>query len=764
MTAPRVAKKELARPAISLTPVASRALGLQKALASPYGISIIFPGIVLLVGVFLTLVGQRALKVSNLALGQRRLSEHAQLVAQHLNGALEAANPMLDRLSDFTLGHTPDAPLEPAASVLLDLLHGRAGVAYVSISFADGTFEGAYLEPNGDVRFQVSRVTPQGTEIQRYEYQGHGVLRSIGQERSAYDPRKRDFYTGAAAARDRIWTKPYVFYGSHYTGITRAAPVYRQQQGERRLHAVLTVDFDVNALSRLMNAGELPGMHSLLFDGAGTLLAYPQGKQRIVELPIKDRTLSYRDLRDPTLDAFFAQRAAAGEGRTLLTFDAQGEQKLAAVTRVSRDPQLDWSVAYVVPERAFFESLHLYGRRSFGIAAVAVLLALGISVAFAQLVVRVRREAAEARAEAKRMSQEARELGSYRLVKCLGKGGMGEVWRAEHRLLAREAAIKLIRLDSGAPSTAESQERFRREAQTLAALRSRNTIELFDYGVADDGTFFYVMELLDGLDLESLVVKYGPQPPGRVLRLLMQACRSLGEAHDAGLVHRDIKPANVFVCRAADEVDVLKVLDFGLVRALTEGEPDAPPLSTAAVLETTAAAGRPAPRGDQLTRAGTVMGTPEFMAPEQALGQTLDGRADLYALACVGYWLLTGSLLFKRETHMLLLLAHINEPPEPVAARTPGGVPRLLERCIMDCLAKSPDDRPQSARALLSRLLEAEAALEPEQVWTEERAQAWWHQHHPPARASTPTGLTPSPQAQPRIADAAPRAERDSLE
>jgi serine/threonine-protein kinase len=373
------------------------------------------------------------------------------------------------------------------------------------------------------------------------------------------------------------------------------------------------------------------------------------------------------------------------------------------------------------------------------------------------LVVRVRREAAEARAEAKRANQEARELGSYRLVKCLGKGGMGEVWRAEHRLLAREAAIKLIRLDSGAPSTSEAQERFRREAQTLAALRSRNTIELFDYGVASDGTFFYVMELLDGLDLESLVVKYGPQPPARVLRLLMQACRSLAEAHDVGLVHRDIKPANLFVCRAADEVDVVKVLDFGLVRALTEGEePDAPPLSTRAVLATTAAAGLETPLDGKLTRAGSVMGTPEFMAPEQALGQKLDGRADLYALGCVGYWLLTGQLVFKKETAMMLLIAHINEPPPSLDTRAPGPVPRGLKLCIMDCLAKAPAQRPQTARELLRRLGEAEQESLGDQSWSDERAQAWWQTHQPATRVSLSASLTPSPspKEERRIADA----------
>ena len=753
MTAPRIGKRELAREEAATTGQ-SRTLLLSRALGSPLGILIVFPAIVVSVGLFLTLQGQRSLTASNRDLGQHRLAEQASLVATHLRGALDSADPMLDRLSDFTLEHTPDKPKEEAAAVLLDLMQGHPGVAYVSISFTDGTFQGAYFEDRR-VLFQDSRVAQNGTSVRRFEYRGHDALTPLDESASQYDPRKRDFYVKASTARTRVWTKPYPFYGNRHTGVTRAAPVYLQEAGERKLHAVLTVDFDVDELSRLLRAGELTDMRTLLFTGNGTLLAYPQGEQRIAKLPLSlDSALSYRELKDPTLDALFAKLGPNPRlGRQLLAFDVAGTSHLAALAPVTQDRALDWTVAYVVPERVFFESLHSYGRRSFGIAAIAVLLALGVSVAFARLVVRVRREAATAREEAKRANQEARELGSYRLVKCLGKGGMGEVWRAEHRLLAREAAIKLIRHADGEPASKEAQERFRREAQTLAQLRSRNTIELFDYGVSSDGTFFYVMELLQGLDLESLILKNGPQPPGRVLRLLMQACRSLAEAHEVSLVHRDIKPANLFVCRVADEVDVVKVLDFGLVRALKGDDADAEPLSTQAVFETTAATSLQAPLDAKLTRAGSVMGTPEFMAPEQALGRKLDGRADLYALGCVGYWLLTGRLVFHKNTPMMTLLAHIQEPPPSLDETVVGGVPRALKLCIVDCLAKSPDQRPQDARALLARLTEAERELEPDQVWTEERALAWWQKYQPSARPSNPAGLTPSPNAQVRIAD-----------
>jgi serine/threonine protein kinase len=251
----------------------------------------------------------------------------------------------------------------------------------------------------------------------------------------------------------------------------------------------------------------------------------------------------------------------------------------------------------------------------------------------------MRRAVGAARAQARSAEARARELGSYRLVERLGMGGMGEVWRAEHQLLARQAAIKLMRTETLAnPRTAAVvQERFRREAQTLAALRSRHTIELYDYGVTADGSFFFVMELLDGLDLAKLVRGHGPQPAARVIAILHQACQSLAEAHDAGLYHRDIKPANLFLCRAADEVDIVKLLDFGIVHA-GDGS-DAGQAALAIEVVSLPAPGRePAPgqSGPRLTQGGAVLGTPGYMAPEQASGKALDPRSDLYALGVRG--------------------------------------------------------------------------------------------------------------------------------
>ena len=303
----------------------------------------------------------------------------------------------------------------------------------------------------------------------------------------------------------------------------------------------------------------------------------------------------------------------------------------------------------------------------------------------------------------------ARELGSYRLVERLGEGGMGEVWRAEHRLLARPAAVKLIRPEALGPVGPERRRvnlhRFEREAQATASMRCPHTVELYDFGVADDGTFYYVMELLTGLDLEVLVQKHGPLPASRVVRLLHQICHSLAEAHEIGLIHRDVKPANIFACRFGREVDWIKVLDFGMVKHRGEaGDADS-----------------------KLTADNVVGGTPAYMAPEQALGETVDGRADLYALGCVAYWLLTGQQAFRGRTPLETMMLHVHGTVERPSKRTELPFPPALEDLVMELLAKDPAARPQTADDVDARL----SRIDVEPAWTTDRAVQWWDLHYP---------------------------------
>jgi len=295
----------------------------------------------------------------------------------------------------------------------------------------------------------------------------------------------------------------------------------------------------------------------------------------------------------------------------------------------------------------------------------------------------------------------AREVGSYRLDTRLGTGGMGEVWKAKHHMLARPAAIKLIRpriLSTHGPEEAKRLLKlFEREAQTTALLTSPHTIQLYDYGVTQDGTFYYVMELLDGFDLQTLVKRFGKQPAERVAFLLIQACDSLHEAHEHQLVHRDLKPANIFTCRYGGDVDFVKVLDFGLVmdRRPTEEELEDP----------------------------GIIGTPAIMAPEMVrFNAPVDQRADIYALGCVAYWLLTRERVFEAANRADMLVMHAHQRPVPPSKRANISVPEQLEELILQCLDKNPNRRPQTARELGDRLRETGLAKE----WNRSRREAWW--------------------------------------
>ncbi|HTU17395.1 MAG TPA: serine/threonine-protein kinase [Gemmataceae bacterium] len=296
-------------------------------------------------------------------------------------------------------------------------------------------------------------------------------------------------------------------------------------------------------------------------------------------------------------------------------------------------------------------------------------------------------------------AHEAQRIGQYRLKQILGFGGMGAVYLAEHVLLRRPCAIKVIRPDqAGDPRTLL---RFEREVRATATLTHWNTIEIFDYGHAEDGTFYYVMEYLRGRNLEELVEQHGPLPPERAIHLLRQVCQALREAHGIGLIHRDIKPSNIFACQRGGIYDVAKLLDFGLVKTSNTGE-DAV----------------------KLTLDGLITGSPAFLSPEQALGrEQLDVRSDIYSVGAVGYFLLTGELPFDRASTLELLHAHAYEPFVPVQQFNEV-VPADLQKVIRRCLRKKPERRYPDAAALEKSL----AACAGAERWTSERAEAWWRQ------------------------------------
>jgi serine/threonine-protein kinase len=251
----------------------------------------------------------------------------------------------------------------------------------------------------------------------------------------------------------------------------------------------------------------------------------------------------------------------------------------------------------------------------------------------------------------------------------------------------------------------ELHARFEREAQATASLRSPHTIELYDFGVSDEGAFYYVMEFLDGFDLDTLIARFGPVSQERAAHLLIQVCHSLAEAHGEGLVHRDIKPANVYVCRHGREVDFVKVLDFGLVKS--HGPHGATELN--------------------LTRDHAVGGTPAFMAPEQVMSdRPLDGRSDIYAVGCLAYWLVTAQLVFTGRTAIEIMMHHAQSAPVPPSQRTELEISRRFDEVVMACLEKNPDARPATADALAARLADIDS-----ETWTLDQRRAWWDVHRP---------------------------------
>jgi len=296
----------------------------------------------------------------------------------------------------------------------------------------------------------------------------------------------------------------------------------------------------------------------------------------------------------------------------------------------------------------------------------------------------------------------AKQLGQYRLKTLIGSGGMGEVYLAEHVLMKRPCAIKVIHPEkAGDPKVLA---RFEREVQSTARLSHWNSVDIFDYGRTQDGTFYYVMEYLPGMNLSELVRRYGPLPAARAIHLVRQATNALAEAHDLGLVHRDIKPANIFAAIRGGRFDVAKLLDFGLAKPLLARD------------------------SAKLTQAGAITGSPLYMSPEQAVGdREPDARSDIYALGGVLYFLMTGRPPFEDEQPMKVLIAHAHEPPPPPSQHN-ADVPDDVELIIMRCLQKNPNDRFQSAAELVTALEECDDHGR----WTRDDARLWWQQREAP--------------------------------
>jgi serine/threonine protein kinase len=335
---------------------------------------------------------------------------------------------------------------------------------------------------------------------------------------------------------------------------------------------------------------------------------------------------------------------------------------------------------------------------------------MGIAVATSRVIYGLRKQV-----------RDARRLGQYTLIEKLGEGGMGTVYRARHAMLRRPTAIKLLPPDKFGD---ESVARFEREVQLTARLSHPSTIRVFDYGRTPDGIFYYAMECLEGATLSDVVAEGGPLPAGRVIHLLEQAAGALTEAHGIGLIHRDIKPANIFLTEQGGIPDVVKVLDFGLVKQVAERSAGAGAVTTTAIASQVA-----------LTQEGGLAGTPLYMAPEAfTTPDKVDPRTDLYALGAVGYFLITGQEVFTGRTVLEVCSQHLQATPVPPTQRLGKPVPPDLERLILACLEKDPARRPASARALQAAL----RACRDARAWSEDDARRWLDAHGPALRARQP--------------------------
>jgi len=296
------------------------------------------------------------------------------------------------------------------------------------------------------------------------------------------------------------------------------------------------------------------------------------------------------------------------------------------------------------------------------------------------------------------------EIGGYRLIHRLGRGGMADIWGARHLTLDRDAAIKVARADRLPPGCADLvRTQFETEARITASLCSPHTVRVFDSGITRAGVPFYAMELLRGCDLQAVVRRFGPLPAERALHLLTQVCHSIAEAHACGVLHRDLKPANLFVCRVGLDYDVAKVLDFGLAsRERERGGGASPGLSA------------------------FTLGTPSYMAPEVIAGDPVDERADVYSLGCVAYFLLTGSLVFESDSLSHALAQHLRAQPHAPSVKAECAIPLALDELVLDCLQKDPSRRPRNASALRDRLVGIDHGR-----WSQRKAMTWWQMHLP---------------------------------
>ncbi|HUQ69301.1 MAG TPA: serine/threonine protein kinase, partial [Planctomycetaceae bacterium] len=466
------------------------------------------------------------------------------------------------------------------------------------------------------------------------------------------------------------------------------------------------------------------------FNNAGRMVSNSRFDEQLIQLGLLldepgSQSMLKLDIRDPQGDLTASHRPKVRRSELPLTkmatsaiagntgVDVEGYRDYRGVSVIGAWtwlPRMQIGIATEMDASEAFRPITILKYTFFGLIGLLGVAAAAI-FAFTVQVARLQREA-------QRAAVASQKLGQYTLEKKLGSGGMGIVYKGHHAVLRRPTAIKLLDVEKVNDS---SLERFEREVQITCQLNHPNTVAIYDFGRTPEGVFYYAMEFLDGIDLQALVDKYGPQSESRVIHILHQICGSLYEAHTQGLVHRDIKPANVMLNRRGGEPDFVKVLDFGLVKAVDDQ------------------------KQARLTAANSLTGTPLYMSPEAIqTPNAVDARSDLYAVGAVGYFLLTGKPVFDAANLIDLCQLHISQQPTPPSERVGHAVAADLETVLLNCLDKSRAKRPQTARDLSLQLARCASAGE----WSIEAADAWWNRHERGTSGgenAAPSGSTPAP-------------------
>jgi len=507
-----------------------------------------------------------------------------------------------------------------------------------------------------------------------------------------FDPKTRPWYQNVAEAPPGTvaCSEPYLFFTAQKPGISMSSKWWDTATGEDYITAF---DITLEDISELM-ASLHPSEHGIAM--------VVSDEAKVVGLPADDR-YARQEARDaavlspvselglPAVTDAFSDWERRGRPSEVFRYRSDGQDWWARMSPFEYGPQHKVWTTVLIPESDILA--RAARNRNLAVAAIA---GGGVLLALVVLVSGVRAMRRDLRNEVSRIE---RKLGQYRLEHKMGEGGNGAVYRASHAFLRRPTAVKLMNAEFA--RSEQARERFEHEVQAMSSLTHPNTVAVYDYGQTPEGTLFYAMEYLTGLALDSLVQSWGPLPPARVIHILRQVCGSLAEAHGKGLIHRDIKSANVMLCERGGVFDVVKVLDFGLVKEL---------------------------RGVDvgLTQAGMLLGTPLFMAPEliRAPDQATP-QSDLYALGTVGYHLVTGHHVFDGGSAVEICAAHLQEQPIPPSQRVGRSVPPDLEDVLLACLSKRPEDRPRDAQDLEARL----ASCADANGWGAEDARRWWQQH-----------------------------------